>query len=94
MHIVPYPLLNKCCEERGEKTEDQAHEPENVDSDIGWVWNKSREWWKRSRWDRNMWGDGGNLLGDLSEKCNNLLLVVDHLLCWVDLKTISAICKK
>ena len=94
MHIVAYPLLHKRCEECGSKTEDEAHEPENVDTDIRRVWTKSRVWWRESGWDGNLWCDRGDLFGYLSEQCDVLLLVVDHLLCRVDLKVVGAIGKK
>ena len=65
MHIIADPLLDEYREECRGKAEAEGREPKRVYPDVGSGWVKRRV---RGRWcrrDRNLWGDGRELLGDL-----------------------------
>jgi len=59
MHVIANPLLNKDRKECCKKTEDEGHEPENIDAYVRWRWVEFRERRRRSGRDGNLWGDRG-----------------------------------
>jgi hypothetical protein len=91
MHIIVDPLLNedrnKCCR----KTEDEGHEPENIDAYVRGQWVEFWESWWWSGRDGDLWGNGGKLLGNLREDGRMLLKVVHHFILGFDLQVCFAI---
>ena len=91
MHIIPNPLLDECRKECYRKAEDEGHEPEQIDSDVGWRRVKGRIRWGYSGRYRNLWSNGGNLKRYLSEEGNILLEVIHRLVCGVNFKALFAV---
>ena len=91
MHIIANPLLNEDRKERGKKTEDEGHEPENIYSDVRcrWVECRERRWW-RGR-DGNLRGDGGQLHGNLREDGRLLSEVIHGFICGARFQVLLAI---
>ncbi len=91
MHVIANPLLDKDCKECRRKTEDKGHEPEDIYTYVGRRWVESRERGWRSGRERKLWGDEGDLLGDLRKESDIVLKVIDHLICWVDFQVLFTV---
>ena len=86
MHIIADPLLDEYRKECRGKAEAEGHEPKRIYTDVGCGWVKRRV---RGRWrrrDRNLWGNGRELLGDLRKDGGMLFEVIHHFVCGVDLQ--------
>jgi hypothetical protein len=91
MHVIANPLLDEDRKECRRKTEDKGHKPKGVYAYDGWRRVESRERGWRSGRDRNLWGDGGDLLGYLNKDSVILLKVIDRLVCGADFQVLFAV---
>ena len=91
VHIIANPLLDEDREECCTKTEHEGHEPKSVYTNVVGGWFESGECRGRNGRDRSLWGDGGNLLGNLCEDDDVLLEVVNSLVCGVDFQVLFTI---
>ena len=72
VHVITDPLLDEDCEECCRKAENEGHEPEGINPDVGCQRFESRKRGRGSRRDGDLRGDGGDLMRDLIEDGNVL----------------------
>jgi hypothetical protein len=84
MHIIADPLLDEYREECRGKAEAEGHEPKRIYTDVGcrWVKNRVRGRWHRR--DRNLRGNGRELLRDLRKDSGMLFEVIHHFDCTIN----------
>ena len=91
MHVIANPLLDESREKCCRKTEDESHEPEGIDDDVGSQWIKGGERGWGNGWDGELRSDGGNLAGNLIEHSDVLLEIIHHLVGGADFQVLFAI---
>jgi len=91
MHIIADPLLDEYREECRGKAEAEGHEPNRIYTDVGCGWVKRRVRGRRRRRDRNLWGDGRELLGDLRKDSGMLFEVIYNFVCGIDFQFLFTI---
>jgi hypothetical protein len=92
MHIVTAdPLLGEYREECHRKTEGKACETKRsyMDHDVECGWAKKRVRGRRRRIDRNLWGDGSELLRELRKEGGLLFEVIHLFVCGFDFQVID-----